>query len=115
VLLDPRVLEGLEPGRPEHLPANGVLKPSLSAARQPQIWLLSSAPHPDSDVLRRYCLRGRAGEDKDLAYFEWSAPLDAAPDSFEAWAQSNPALGRRIAVETVASELKALEPGGVRP
>jgi hypothetical protein len=86
------------------------LKPSLSAAKQPQIWLLSSAPHPDSDVLRRYCLRGRAGEDKDLCYFEWSAPLDAAPDSFEAWAASNPALGRRIAVETVASELKALDP-----
>jgi Terminase large subunit, T4likevirus-type, N-terminal len=86
------------------------LKPSLSAAKQPQIWLLSSAPHPDSDVLRRYCLRGRAGTDADLAYFEWCAPLDAAPDGFEAWAGSNPALGRRIAVETVASELKALDP-----
>jgi hypothetical protein len=86
------------------------LKPSLSAAKQPQIWLLSSAPHPDSDVLRRYCIRGRAGSDEDLCYFEWSASLEAAPDSFDAWAASNPALGRRIAVETVASELKALDP-----
>ena len=86
------------------------LKPSLSAAKQPQIWLISSAPHPDSDVLRRYCIRGRAGQDKDLCYFEWSASPDTAPDSFEAWAASNPALGRRIAMETVASELKALDP-----
>jgi phage terminase large subunit-like protein len=85
------------------------LKPTLSASRQPMLWLISSAPHPDSAVLRRYCLRGRAGEDKNLCYFEWAAPLDAAPDSFEAWAASNPALGR-ISLETVASELKALNP-----
>jgi hypothetical protein len=85
------------------------LKPSLSASKEPRLLLLSSAPHADSAVLRRYALRGRSGEDKDLCYFEWTAPPDAAPDSFEAWSSSNPALGR-ISLETVASELKALDP-----
>jgi phage terminase large subunit-like protein len=85
------------------------LKPSLSASKDGLVWLLSSAPHPDSVVLRRYCLRGRAGEDKGLCYLEWCAPLDAAPDSFESWSRSNPALGR-ISLETVAVELKGLNP-----
>ena len=85
------------------------LKPSISAAKQPQVWIVSSAPLPDSLVLRRFCLRGRAGEDKGLCYFEWSASLDAAPDSLEAIAAANPSLGR-IDLATVMSELKSMDP-----
>jgi phage terminase large subunit-like protein len=86
------------------------LKPSLSAARAPQLWLISSAPLPDSLVLRRFCVRGRTGTDKNLAYLEWTAALDAAPDSLEAIAAANPALGGRIDVATVMSELKSMDP-----
>jgi Terminase large subunit, T4likevirus-type, N-terminal len=86
------------------------LKPSLSAAKQPQLWLISSAPLPDSLVLRRFCLRGRAAKDKNLAYFEWSASVDAAPDSLEAIAAANPSLGGRIDMRTVLGELKSMDP-----
>jgi hypothetical protein len=85
------------------------LKPSLSASRDGLVWLLSSAPHPDSVVLRRYALRGRTAEGEGLAYFEWCAPASAAPDSFEAWAASNPALGR-VSLDAVAKEFKGMNP-----
>jgi Terminase large subunit, T4likevirus-type, N-terminal len=79
------------------------LKPSIVAAADAQLWIVSSAPHPDSEVLRRYCIRGRAGEDTNLVYFEFSAAEEAAADSIEAWRQSNPALGLRIPLEAIAS------------
>lgn len=45
-----------------------------------------------------------------LAYFEWSAPDDAAPDDPEAWGQANPALGIRISEDFIDTERGALEP-----
>jgi len=86
------------------------LKPSISASKQPQVWIVSSAPLPDSLVLRRFCLRGRAGTDKNLCYLEWNAPLEAVPDSLEAIAAANPSLGGRIDLATVMSELKSMDP-----
>lgn len=44
-----------------------------------------------------------------LAYFEWSAPDDAADDDPEAWAEANPALGIRISPDAIRTELGALE------
>jgi hypothetical protein len=82
------------------------LMPALSA-RDGQIWLIGTAPLPTSEVLRRYAIRGRAGKDKELAHFEWAAPLDAVPDSDEAIAQANPALGR-LRRDWVDEELKGM-------
>jgi phage terminase large subunit-like protein len=85
------------------------LKPSLAAAKTPQMWFASSAPHETSTVLRRLCLKGRTGEASRMAYLEWCAPPDLAAADVRAWEASNPALGDRIDLAFVASELDALQ------
>jgi len=81
------------------------LKPSLAARRSPQLWFSSSAPHETSSVLRRICLKGRAGEQDRLVFFEWCASDVVASDAVEGWLASNPAVGYRIRLDTIASEL----------
>lgn len=73
----------------DHLAA---ILPALSARPNSQVWYGSSAPFPGSEVLRRLCLRGRAGSE-GLAYLEWCADQDAASDDPQAWRQANPAMG----------------------
>jgi phage terminase large subunit-like protein len=90
--------------------ALSALKPSLAAAKAPQLWYASSAPHDTSTVLRRLAVRGRTGEARKLVYLEWSAPDGRSNDDPEAWALSNPGIGHRIDPEFIASELDSLEP-----
>jgi phage terminase large subunit-like protein len=90
--------------------ALAALKPSLAAARKPQLWYASSAPHDTSSVLRRLCLKGRSGDARRLVYLEWAAPDGQDGSAPRAWAASNPALGTRIDPAFVTSELDSLEP-----
>lgn len=115
-----------------NLPAKAVaaLLPTMSARPNPQLWYTSSAPlaGSESDTLRRLCKRGRAAsrgdrEEARLAYFEWSALVDAPPGDYDAWqaevarlvddrtawAQANHALGGRITEEAVESERAAMD------
>lgn len=94
--------------------AMDALMPTLSARPNPQIWYTSSAPLDDSEVLRRVCKRGRAGEDERLAYFEWCAEDDAENDDRDAWADANPSLGIRLSEEFTDRELGALSVEGFR-
>lgn len=94
--------------------AMDALMPTLSARPNPQIIYTSSAPLLDSTVLRRLCLRGRAGQDTALAYFEWCSAAGLQPNDPEAWAQANPALGIRLDPEFVEREFAALSPEGFR-
>lgn len=87
---------------------------TLSARPNPQLWYTSSAPLPDSGVLRRVCFRGRAGDDERLAYFEWCADQDDPSESRAAWARANPSLGIRLTEEFTERELAALSPEGFR-
>lgn len=111
--------------QPMHM---GALLPTLSARPDPQVLYGSSAGLAESAVLRGIRDRGRAGKDTRLAYFEWCAPpqeqvcaagakcthaLDAVGcgcDKPELWAVANPQLGRRISVDFMASERRALPP-----
>jgi hypothetical protein len=88
--------------------AMAALKPALSAARWPQLWYASSAPHEDSSVLRRIALRGRDGQGERYTYREWCADPDLAIDDPRGWAQANPSLGTRIDPDYVGSELETL-------
>jgi len=85
------------------------LLPTLSARPNPQIWYTSSAGMETSDQLRRVRERGITGNARRLAYFEWSAPVEADLDDRHAWAQANPALGIRITEEFVESERDAMD------
>jgi hypothetical protein len=90
--------------------ALAALKPSLAAAKAPQLWYASSAPHETSTVLRRLAIKGRAGEAERLTYLEWCAPDGLGPGDIKAWQAANPALGSRIELSFVASELDSLQP-----
>lgn len=105
----------------------GSLLPIVSAQRDAQIWYGSSAGLADSEYLRSVRDRGRVG-DPSLIYAEWcdetpcadekcthlydprkgSGPEGCALDRVEGWKKANSQAGRRIEVETIASERRAL-------
>lgn len=103
----------------------GALLPTLSTRPKPHVRYGSSPGILESDVARSVRNRGRAGGDPTLAYIEWTSEQEqcASPDcghdlsaqgcqlDDEAkWFQANPALGRRIALEYVRQERRALPP-----
>src|SRR5690606_26071163 len=86
------------------------LFPTLAArSTRARIWYTSSAPHTDSAVLRKVCKRGRSGDAKRLAYFEWCAAPDADSGDVRAWLAANPAIGYRLSLEHTAAELDAMD------
>lgn len=106
---------------PAHM---GALLPTLSARPDPQVLYGSSAGLLTSDVLRGIRDRGRVG-DPGLVYMEFCAPtggcaeegclhqLEAqgcALDDEENWRKANPAMGRRITIEYIRKERRALPP-----
>ena len=111
------------------LPAHmGALLPTLSARPDPQVLYASSAGLKHSEVLRGIRDRGRAGNDPRLAYFEWCAPDPSdvcalgddcdhrlgvpgcGCDNPDLYQCANPALGRRISVDYISAERRALPP-----
>lgn len=95
----------------------GALLPTRSARPNSQIWYGSSAGRLESEQLRLVRDRGREGSDR-MTYAEWcsTARCDAKGcrhevgtpgcvlDDVDEWHRANPALGRRIDVETVRDE-----------
>jgi hypothetical protein len=111
----------------------GALLPTLAARSMtgdPQIMYASSAGVLGSDHLRSLRDRGRKGNDPSLVYIEHCAPgswdepgcdlgaecphtvgTDGCSLDDEAhWKLANPAIGRRISVEYIRSERRALPP-----
>jgi hypothetical protein len=66
-------------------------KPAQRFSDDPQTIYLSNMGTDASVVLNS--LRARSGEDRSLAYLEWSADPDFEPDDRRGWVQSNPAIG----------------------
>lgn len=90
--------------------AMGALLPTLSARPNPQVWYASSAGDQNSTQLARVVRRGRAGDDPNLAYFEWAANDDDSHNDPASWAKANPGLGIRISHEHIAREQAAMDP-----
>lgn len=113
--------------------AMGALMPTLAARSMtgdPHIMYASSAGVLGSDHLRGLRDRGRKGGDPSLIWVEWCAPgswdkpgCDLGPecphtvdtggcslDDERLWKLANPALGRRISIEYIRSERRALPP-----
>lgn len=103
----------------------GALLPTLATVDGAQVRYGSSAGLVGSAVLRAIRDRGRAGDDPRLAWFEWSAErrpcrssacshlpgaAGCALDDVALWEQSNPALGRRITLDTMRSLRRAMPP-----
>lgn len=101
----------------------GSLLPTLSSRPNPHVRYGSSPGLRESEVLRSLRDRGRAGNDPSLAYIEFTSPRDTCMDIMcrhspetigcqlddeTKWAQANPALGRRISLDYVRAERRAL-------
>jgi hypothetical protein len=65
--------------------------PTVIASKKPQVVYLSNAGYAQSVVLN--ALRARAGSDPSLAYLEWSAAAERAPDDVAGWIEANPSIG----------------------
>jgi hypothetical protein len=107
--------------QPVHM---GSLLPLLSAQSEPQVWYGSSAGYADSAVLRGIRDRGRKGS-PSMVYVEWCAPKEGCVnpqcihdpgtpgcilDNEDFWQMANPQMGRRIALDTIRNERRALPP-----
>jgi hypothetical protein len=110
--------------------AMGALMPVLSARPDPQINYGSSAALATSDHLHRLKDRGRAGNDPYLIWIEFCAPggwVDppcesgarcahtpgtpgCALDDERMWPSANHTLGKRITIDYVRAERRALPP-----
>lgn len=86
--------------------------PVLSASQNPQTIYVGTPPDPTAvgTVFRK--IRGRAldGESKKTAWFEFSVDEIGDVKDKQRWADSNPALGRRILLSTIESELEQMDP-----
>jgi hypothetical protein len=86
-------------------------KPTVIASRKPQVVYLSNAGHAKSVVLN--ALRSRAGNDPSLAYLEWSAAPERAPDDRAGWCEANPSIGHNPAtLDNLEREYRANVLGG---
>ena len=85
------------------------LVPAMATVGDAQMWVASTAGTERSTYLRRKVETGRLlagrGVTEGTAYFEWSAPDDAAHDDPAVWAGCMPALGRLIDRHTVEHAL----------
>lgn len=86
-------------------------KPTLIASKKPQIVYLSNAGYAQSAVLN--ALRARGGADPSLAYLEWSAAPERAPDDMKGWLEANPSIGHNPnLLENLEREYRANVLGG---
>lgn len=103
----------------------GAIVPTMSAMPNAHMVLASSPGLVESKILRGYRKRGRSGTDPNLGWIEWSQERQPCEDpdcrhavgtpgcwldDLEAVLRVNPAIPRRITVDYVRQERRALEP-----
>lgn len=109
--------------RPSHM---GALVPTLRAVEDPQLVFAGSAGLVESEVWRSVRDRGRGGGDASLGYLEYCDPVPGgcatedcdhrvgipgcALDDPARVRRANPALGRRITMESLLSDRRTLPP-----
>ena len=88
--------------------ARAALMFTTSAQPNPQLIYTGTVPTSEtanSEVWTSLRDRGRAGNDPQLAWLEWSAGEDDVdPDDRTGWCMGNPSLGYRITMEQIARE-----------
>ena len=86
--------------------------PAISASLNPQTIYVGTPPDPDADgtVFRGIRDKAIAGETKSTAWFEFSVKEIGDVTDQRRWADTNPALGRRILITTIEGECEQLAP-----
>lgn len=84
--------------------------PAISASLNPQTIYAGTPPDPNSDgtVFRGIRDKSIAGQTQSTAWFEYSVEEIGDVTSRDRWAETNPALGRRILSTTIEGELEQM-------
>ena len=85
--------------------------PAISASINPQTVYAGTPPDPGAAgvVFRQIREKALSGQSSKTAWFEFSAPEIGDVTDRRRWAETNPALGRRILVSTIESELEQMD------
>lgn len=86
--------------------------PAISASFNPQVIYAGTPPDPTADgtVFRGIRDKARAGDTKSTAWFEFSVDDIGDVMDRKRWADTNPALGRRILESTIEAESEQMAP-----
>ena len=86
--------------------------PAISASLNPQVIYVGTPPDPSSDgtVFRGIRERAIAGETESTSWFEYSVDAIGDVNDKKRWADTNPALGKRILLSTVEGEREQMPP-----
>lgn len=95
------------------------VRPTMITRPSAQLWVISTAGWlGESPYLWEKVESGRLlaeqGVDEGVAFFEWSAPDDAAFDDPEVWAGCMPALGLTVSEAAVRADLLGMSEAGFR-
>lgn len=85
--------------------------PAISASRNPQVIYTGTPPDPTSagTVFRNIRDKATGGNTKTIAWFEFSVKEIGDVSDKERWADTNPALGRRILLSTIEQEYEQMD------
>lgn len=86
--------------------------PAISASRNPQVVYVGTPPDPTSEgtVFRGIRDRALAGTTESTAWFEYSVDSIGDVNDKQRWADTNPALGKRILISTIEGEREQMPP-----
>ena len=86
--------------------------PAISASRNPQTIYVGTPPDPEAvgTVFRGIRDNARSGKSTSTAWFEFSVPEIGDVRDHQRWADTNPALGRRILESTIEGECDQMDP-----
>jgi len=84
--------------------------PAISASLNPQTIYVGTPPDPNTpgDVFRNIRDKAIAKETKSTSWFEFSVKDIGNVKDVERWAETNPALGRRILISTIEGECEQM-------
>lgn len=85
--------------------------PAISASLNPQTIYVGTPPDPTTPgtVFRSIRRRATSGATRKASWFEYSVPEIGNVQDRERWAQTNPALGRRILISTIEGECEQMD------
>lgn len=86
--------------------------PAISASQNPQVIYAGTPPDGESDgeVFRGIRKKALDGETTSTAWTEYSVSEIGDPSDRQRWADTNPALGRRILITTIEGEYEQMPP-----
>ena len=85
--------------------------PAISASLNPQTIYVGTPPDPTADgsVFRNIRQKALENKTKSTAWFEFSVKEIGDVTDHERWAETNPALGRRILISTIEGECEQMD------